>query len=159
MSLEQNKAIVLKFYEAFDQQDIEQGLKLMSADIIARGLDRNPLQGYDAVMQYEAMMFVAFPDGRHILEKAIAEGDKVVTRGIFKGTHQGELMGIPPTGKQVTFSVVHIDRIENGKIVEHWGQGDVQELMQQLGILFFPSPKFIPYILKNFLSKVLKAFN
>ena len=98
----------------------------MSADIVARGLDRNPIQGYDAVMQYEAMMFAAFPDGRHILEEAIAQGDKVVTRGIFKGTHQGELMGIAPTGKQVTFSVVHIDRLENGKIVEHWGQGDVQ---------------------------------
>ncbi|MGD1807907.1 ester cyclase [Dapis sp. BLCC M126] len=159
MSLEQNKAIVLKFYEAFDQQDIEQGLKLMSADIVARGLDRNPLEGRDAVMQYGATMFAAFPDGRHILEEVIVEGDQVVTRGIFQGTHQGELMGIPPTGKQVTFSVIHIDRVENGKIVEHWGQGDVQELMQQLGIMFFPSPTFIPYILKNILSKVLKVFN
>lgn len=159
MSLEQNKAIVLKFYEAFDQQDIEQGLKLMSADIVARGLDRNPIKGYDAVMQYGAMMFAAFPDGRHILEEVIAEGDKVVTRGIFRGTHQGELMGISPTGKQVTFPVVHIDRVENGKIVEHWGQGDVQELMQQLGIMFLPSPKLILYILKNILSKFLKVFN
>ena len=159
MSLEQNKAIVLEFYEAFDQQDVERGFKLMSADIVARGLDRNPIQGYDAVMQYGAMMFAAFPDGRHILEEAIAEGDKIVTRGIFKGTHQGELMGIAPTGKQVTFSVVHIDRLENGKIVEHWGQGDVQELMRQLGIMFFPSPQLVLYTLKNSLFKVLKIFN
>ncbi|MEM7593823.1 MAG: ester cyclase, partial [Cyanobacteria bacterium P01_A01_bin.83] len=70
---------------------------------------------------------------------------------IFKGTHKGELMGIPPTGKQVTFSVIHIDRVKNGKIVEHWGQGDVQELMQQLGVIFFPSPKSIPGILWNIL--------
>lgn len=156
MSLEQNKAIVLKFYEAFDRQDIEQGRKLMSADIVARGLDTKPLKGYDAVMEYGAMMFSAFPDGRHILEEAIAEGDKVVTRGIFKGTHRGELMGIAPTEKQVTFSVVHIDRIENGLVVEHWGQGDVRELMQQLGIMFLPSPKLIPHTLKNTLFKVLK---
>lgn len=134
MSLEQNKAIVVKFYEAFDRQDIEQGRKLMSADIVSQGLDANPLKGYDAVMQYGAMMFTAFPDGRHILSEVIAENDKVVTRGIFSGTHQGELMGIPPTGKQVTFSVVHIDRVVNGEIVEHWGQGDTLALMRQLGI-------------------------
>ena len=156
MSLKQNKAIVLKFYEAFDRQDIERGLELMSADIVARGLDRNSIAGYDAVMRYGATIFAAFPDGRHILEEVIVEGDRVVTRGIFKGTHLGELMGIPPTGKQVTFSVIHIDRVENGKIVEHWGQADVQELMQQLGMMFFPNPKSIPYILKNTLAKVLK---
>ncbi len=154
MSLEQNKAIVLQFYAAFDNQDIERGRKLMSADIIARGLDTKPLQGYNAVMQYGTMMFAAFPDGKHILEEVIAEGDKVVTRGIFQGTHRGELMGIPPTGKQVTFAVVHIDRLKNDKIVEHWGQGDVRELMQQLGIAFFPSPKLMLYSLRNVLSKV-----
>lgn len=154
MSLEQNKAIVLQFYAAFDNQDIERGRKLMSADIIARGLDTKPLQGYNAVMQYGTMMFAAFPDGKHILEEVIAEGDKVVTRGIFQGTHRGELMGIPPTGKQVTFAVVHIDRLKNGKIVEHWGQGDVRELMQQLGIVFFPSPKLMLYSLRNVLLKV-----
>ena len=134
MSLEQNKAIVLKFYEAFDRQDFVQGQKLMSADIVSLGLDTNPLQGCDAVMQYGMMMFAAFPDGRHILEEVIAEGDKVVTRGIFSGTHQGEIMGIPPTGKQVTFSVVHIDRVVDGKIVEHWGQGDTLAMMRQLGV-------------------------
>lgn len=154
MSSEQNKAIVLQFYAAFDNQDIERGRKLMSADIIAKGLDTEPLQGYDAVMQYGNMMFAAFPDGKHILEEVIAEDDKVVTRGIFQGTHRGELMGIPPTGKQVTFAVVHIDRLKNGKIVEHWGQGDVRELMQQLGIMFFPSPKLMLYSLRNVLLKV-----
>ncbi len=104
-------------------------------------------------MQYGAMMFAAFPDGRHILSEVIAEGDRVVTRGIFKGIHQGILMGIPATGKQVTFSVIHIDRVEKGKIVEHWGQGDVQELMRQLGIMSFPSPSLILSSLKNKLFK------
>ena len=110
-------------------------------------------------MQYGAMMFAAFPDGHHVLEEAIgrkvvtiAEGDKVVTRGIFEGTHQGDLMGISPTGKQVTFPVVHIDRLENGKIIEHWGQGDVRALMQQLGIVFLPSPKLILHTLKYFIQ-------
>ena len=157
MSLEQNKEIVIQFYKAFDRQDIKLGEKLMSADIIASGLDTNPLKGYDAVMQYGAMMFAAFPDGRHILDEVIAEGDRVVTRGIFTGTHQGELMGIAPTGKQVTFSVIHIDRLKDGKIIEHWGQGDVRALMQQLVVIFLPSPKLILYSLRNILSKIGKS--
>lgn len=138
MSLEQNKVIVLKFYEAFDRKDVDRGRELMSADIVGRGMGTVSLNGYDAFMQYGMMMFTAFPDGRHVLEEVIAEGDKVVTRGIFSGTHQGGLMGIPPTGKQVKFSVVHVDRVVDGKIVEHWGQGDTFAMMQQLGVV--PSP-------------------
>lgn len=135
MSLEQNKAIVLKFYAAFDQKDVEQARELMSSNIVGRGMGTDTLKGYDAFMQYGIMMFAAFPDGRHTLEEVIAEDDKVVTRGTFSGIHQGELMGIPPTGKQVKFSVVHIDRVVNGKIVEHWGQGDIFAMMQQLGVV------------------------
>ena len=135
MSVEQNKAIVLKFYAAFDQKDVEQGRLLMSSNIVGRGMGTDTLNGYDAFIQYGIMIFAAFPDGRHTLEEVIAENDKVVTRGTFSGIHQGELMGIPATGKQVKFSVVHIDRVVNGKIVEHWGQGDTFAMMQQLGVV------------------------
>lgn len=62
----------------------------------------------------------------------IAEGDKVVTRGIFIGTHKGELMGVLPTGRKIQFSVVHIDRIADGKVIQHWGQADLFSVMQQL---------------------------
>lgn len=135
MLLEQNKAIVLKMYRAFDRQDVEQGREFMSADIVGQGLDGVFRKGIDSFMEYGMSIFIAFPDGYHVLEEVIAEGDKVVTRGIFKGTHKGELMGIPPTGKQIEFSVVHIDRIINGKVLEHWGQADVFSMMQQLGIV------------------------
>lgn len=154
MTLEENKAIVLNFYEAFDRQDMMQGRELMSADIIARGLDAEPQIGIDAVMQYGMMMFEAFPDGRHILEEVIAEGDKVVTRGTFSGRHKGTLMGIPPTGKRVSFSVIHIDRVVDGKIVEHWGQGNVLDLMQQIGIVPMPGPKLIYFILHSVISNL-----
>lgn len=156
MSLEDNKAIVLKFYEIFDRQDIERGRELMSPDIIARGLDAEPQIGIDAVMQYGRMIFAAFPDGCHVLEEVIAEGDRVVTRGTFRGTHQGELMGIPPTEKQVSFSVIHIDRVADGKVVEHWGQGNVLDLMQQIGILSIPGPKLFPSFLNRFISNLFR---
>ncbi|NJM86188.1 MAG: SnoaL-like domain-containing protein [Hydrococcus sp. RU_2_2] len=134
MSLEQNKSIVLRAYEAFDRGDIEQGKTLIAPDIIGCVMGSNELKGTDAFFEYAIMMRAAFPDGYHTFKDVIAEGNKVVTCGIYKGTHQGELMGIPPTGKQVTFSVVHIDRVVDGKIVEHWGQGDTMALMKQLGV-------------------------
>ena len=134
MSLEQNQAIVLKMYEAFDKQDVKQGRKFLSADIVGHGLDTTPRKGIDEFMQYAMSLFAAFPDGFHLLEEVIAEGNKVVTSGTFSGTHKGELMGIPPTGKRVKFSVIHIDTLLDGKVTEHWGQADVFGMMQQLGI-------------------------
>ncbi|KAB8314600.1 ester cyclase [Tolypothrix campylonemoides VB511288] len=135
MSLEQNKSIVLQAYEAFDQGDIEKGRAFVAPDIIGCVMGSDELKGADAFFEYALMMRAAFPDGRHTFEDVIAEGDKVVTRGMFSGTHQGEIMGILPTGKQVTFSVIHIDRVMDGKVVEHWGQGDTMALMQQLGVV------------------------
>ena len=132
MSLEQNKAIVLEMYRAFDRQDIEQGQKFMAADIVGHGMDGVVRKGVDSFIEYAMSMFTVFPDGDHRIDEVIAEGDKVVTCGIFSGTHQGELMGIPPTGKQVQLSFVHIDRIINAKVVEHWGQADIFAMMQQL---------------------------
>lgn len=89
MSLEQNKFIVLQAYEAFDQGDIEQGRAFVAPDIIGCVMGSNKLKGADAFFEYALMMRAAFPDSRHTFEDVIAEGDKVVTRGIFSGTHQG----------------------------------------------------------------------
>lgn len=133
MLLEQNKAIVLQAYTAFDRGDISKGKDLLAPDIHGCIMGSKQLKGAEAFFEYALMMRAAFPDGYHRFEDVIAEEDQVVTRGLFSGTHQGEIMGIPPTGQSVTFSVVHIDRIVDGKIVEHWGLGDMMGLMQQLG--------------------------
>ena len=69
----------------------------------------------------------------------LGEGDKVVTRGTFTGTHQGEFNGIPATGKKVKVSYCDIWRVENGKCVENWVQMDMVGLMQQLGVI--PAPE------------------
>jgi predicted ester cyclase len=80
-------------------------------------------------------LFTAFPDLHATIQDQVAEGDKVVTRKIFRGTHQGEFMGVAPTGRQIEFAVIDILRLENGKIVEHWAVQDRLALMQQLGLL------------------------
>jgi predicted ester cyclase len=69
------------------------------------------------------------------MEDMIAEGDKVAYRCTFRGTHQGEFMGIPPTGKVVTYTCIYIDRFAGGKWVEEWGSIDLLGLMQQLGAI------------------------
>jgi predicted ester cyclase len=65
----------------------------------------------------------------------IAEGDKVATRKTFHGTHEGEFIGIPPSGKTVTMGLIDVVRISEGQVVEHWSIGDNLGMMQQLGIV------------------------
>ena len=84
------------------------------------------------------MFYAAFPDLRGTIEDMVAEGDKVASRLRWRGTHQAELMGIPPTGKQGDFTRIAIHRIEGGKVVEGWVNFDAMGMMQQLGVV--PSP-------------------
>ena len=80
-------------------------------------------------------MLAGFPDYQTIIDDLVAEGDKVVARITMSGTNTGNFMGIPPTGKHVSFTGIYIARIANGKIVEHWGEEDAVSLLQQLGAL------------------------
>jgi predicted ester cyclase len=138
MSLEENKIIARRFVEdVWGKGDFEAERELISTNVI----DHNPVPGFatgfEGHHQVLAMFQNAF-DGQVTLENVIAEGDMVVDRWIFHGTHRGELFGIPPTGKQVTFTGIDISRIENGQIVEFWHQEDIMGLMQQLGAI--PAP-------------------
>ena len=80
----------------------------------------------------------AFPDIHFTIDEQIAEGDKVVTRWTADGTHKGELVGIPATGKSSTVTGIVIDRLVNGKIAESWGIFDQFGMMQQLGVIPMP---------------------
>jgi predicted ester cyclase len=156
MLTEQNKALVLQFYKSFDDRKMEQALDLLAPNFVAHlaGLPE-PLDG-EGFKQFGMSFYLAFSQGKHIFDEVIVSDDRVVTCGTFTATHLGEFQGLPPTGKQISLSIMHIDRVEDGKIVEHWGQGDALGLMQQLGIIFFPSPKLLPSILKGIASKLFK---
>ncbi|AFY49562.1 putative ester cyclase [Nostoc sp. PCC 7524] len=139
MLSEQNKSIVLQMYKSFDEGNLLQVQEFLAPNFIAHVPGTaTPING-EAFIQSVLMVFrSAFPDGCHTFEDVISTDDKVVTRGIFRGTHGGELQGIPPTGKQITIPFFHIDRLVDGKLVEHWGQSDVLSLMQQVGIVPIP---------------------
>ncbi|MBW4579704.1 MAG: ester cyclase [Tildeniella nuda ZEHNDER 1965/U140] len=156
MLTEQNKALVRQFYKAFDDRKMDQALELLAPNFVAHlaGV-AEPLDG-EGFKEFGMSFYSAFSHGQHRFDEVIIADDKVVTCGTFTATHLGEFQGLPPTGKQVRLSIMHIDRVADGKIVEHWGQGDALGLMQQLGIVFLPGPKLLPYILKGAASKLFK---
>ena len=95
--------------------------------------------GFEGLTQFVSMIRSAIPDLRITIEDDMAERDKVVTRWIGQGTHQGELMGAAPTGNQVTATGITIHRIEEDKIVEEWSNWDALGVMHQIGAV--PSPQ------------------
>jgi steroid delta-isomerase-like uncharacterized protein len=140
MSTEQNKAVVRQMVEeVFNRGDTSLVDKFLAPDFVEReelppGIPRNR----EGVKQLTAMFRSVFPDFKATIDDMIAEGDKVVIRQTWTGTQKGEFMGIPPTGKRVSFGVIDIIRIADGKFVEHWGQMDSMGMMQQLGAI--PAP-------------------
>ena len=93
------------------------------------------LAGHNAIV---ALFHAAFPDQWWQIEDLIAEGDRVVARTTMRGTHDGDFFGIPATGRSVRLTGVHVMRIADGRIVEHWGNNDDLGLMRQLGAI--PEP-------------------
>ena len=81
----------------------------------------------------------AFPDVSVTVEDIIVEDNKVVSRVRFSGTHQGEFMGIPPTGKKIDVQVIDIASYRDGQLIEHWGVTDQMAMMQQLGVIEEPA--------------------
>lgn len=134
MSIEQNKAIVRRYLEeAWNKRNVGIIDELM-APTYARYVSASaaPLNR-EGLKQRITTFHRALPDLRLTIDDMIAEKDEVVFRITIRGTHQGELMGVPPTGKQVTMTAIDIARFEDGKIVEHWGQMDALGLMEQIG--------------------------
>jgi steroid delta-isomerase-like uncharacterized protein len=92
-------------------------------------------QGPEGVKEFITGYLAAFPDGRITIDDQFATGDVVATRWTGRGTQRGELMGVPPTGKQVTISGITISRVEKGKVVEEWTNWDMLGMLQQLGVV------------------------
>jgi len=137
MSTEDNKALTRHGYDALNQKDLAAFYELLAPDIVLHDASLT-IQGIDAYQQWLSMYYTAFPDLHLTMEDIIAEGDIVVVRQTFRGTHQGELMGTAPTGKQVTVLGINILRIVNGKSVEEWLNFDALGMVQQLGVV--PAP-------------------
>lgn len=136
---EENKAIVRRYIEEVWSKG---NLAVIDELFAGNFVNHMPAPGLspdrEGFKQFATIYRTGFPNVRATIEDVVAEGDKVVTRWTATGTHQGNFMGIPPTGKQVSMSGMSITQVAGGKIVADWTQGDNLGLMQQLGVV--PSP-------------------
>jgi steroid delta-isomerase-like uncharacterized protein len=138
MSTVTNKAIIRRYYEqVFNERRHDLAEEFLTENITLHGTGLPP--GLEAVKQWLTAFAAAFPDHHLTIEDLVADEDRVVARTTFTGTHQGELHGIPATGKTVAQPAITIFRLANGKIVEAWFVADNLGLMQQLGVI--PAPQ------------------
>jgi predicted ester cyclase len=136
MHAEANKLVVRRFVDEYQTAANEQSFaELLHPEVVDRSRPPGIAEGAEGVRQQFEAFRAAFPDFHAVIHDQIAEGDKVVTRKVFHGTHRGELMGIAPTGRQVQIEVIDIVCLEGGQIVEHWNVVDRLGLLQQLGAL------------------------
>lgn len=138
MSTEANKAIVVQLYEeVFNKGDLDLADKLIAPNAVNHDPAAPPsiTGGARGVKAVVTMLRGAFPDDQHTIEDLIAEGDKVVVRLTHSGTHRGTFLGLPPSGRHITQTSIHIFRFADGKVVEAWANRDDLGLMQQLGAI------------------------
>jgi steroid delta-isomerase-like uncharacterized protein len=138
---DQNKALVVRYFGAVETGNLEAVKGIFSPDCILHhttGKDLSLEETIETVKKQNEQSKVAFPDLKFINEDTIAKGDKAVLMFAFKGTHTGEIEGIPATGNAVEGRSMTIFRFENGKIAEGWQESNVLRLYQQLGMELKP---------------------
>src|SRR5262249_3271129 len=123
MTTDDNKTLVRQMLAALNREDWT-------------ALEAHP--GLSESRRFQPLMRSAFPDLQYTIDKELAEGDLVAVRVIAQGTHQGHFMGSTPTGKRVTYQILLIDHIADGKIVEHWANPDFVSILRQIDAL--PAP-------------------
>ena len=132
---EANKALTLRYWEEVaNKGNLDLIEEICAPDYVCHEVDQD-IRGPEGVRQFIFMLRAAFPDLHVTVEDVIAEGDKIVQRWTGRGTHQGELMGIPPTGNRVSVAGITISRFKDGKVSEEWEVYDMMGMMQQLGAI------------------------
>jgi steroid delta-isomerase-like uncharacterized protein len=137
--LEENKTLVRHFVDEVQSRgNIDLIDELCSPEFVNHSAPPGLPANREGVKLVTSMFRQAFPDSYFGVEDMIAEGDKVATRKTFHGTHEGEFLGIPPTGRPVSIGLIDIVRVADGRVVEHWSIGDSLGMMEQLGVI--PQP-------------------
>lgn len=135
MSTEENKALVRRWVaEAWNNGNFTEADAMYSANYVLHD-PAGPVHGSEGLKQFIAMYRSSFPDLHFTLEDVVAEGNMVAWRYTASGTHKGDLMGIPPTGKQIRVTGIVVSRFVNSKWEEDWVNNDTLGLLQQLGAI------------------------
>ena len=135
MSTEQNKMLARRlFEEMWNSKNLAVVDELVAPNFVFHNSVQT-LYGPEGFKQFATTYHTAFPEAHFTVEDVIAEGDTVALRWSARATHKGELLGIPPTGKEVTVTGITITLISNGKSVESWGEFDALGMLQQIGVI------------------------
>lgn len=137
MSTEQNKALANRVVDGINQKNLSVFDEVIAADAVDHAAPPGMPPTRETAKQFFDMLVAAFPDFHYTVEFTVAEGDRVAQRLNASGTMQGEFLGMPPSGKQATWTETHVSRFADGKLVEHWASIDQAGMLQQLG--FMPS--------------------
>jgi steroid delta-isomerase-like uncharacterized protein len=143
MSTEQNKAVVRRFYdEMLSRHILDVAADLFTADFIDHDPDDpdGRVSGIEGAKEEVGVYISTFPDMTVSVDDIFAEGDRVAVRGTLRGTHNGALAGIPPTGKSVVVPAMQTFRMVDGKIAEAWLSIDRLAMLQQIGAIPAPPP-------------------
>jgi steroid delta-isomerase-like uncharacterized protein len=128
-----------RFHDAVNTGDLETLARTIDEFVLPDAQIRTPLPidatGAEKLKQVWSMLFAVYPDLHVAVDDLIAAGDKIVVRNTVTGTHQGEMMGTPPTGNSVTYNEIFIFRFVDGRVAETWGVVDVLAQMRQIGAL------------------------
>ena len=135
---EENKAVVRRWVEAFNEGDTNAVDELLTDSYVRHDPNSPEVRGPEEEKQLIAMYRSAFPDLRFSIEDMVAEDDRVAMRVGISATHEGELLGIPPTQRRLSFTAMELYRLAEGKIDEQWVNMDTLGMMQQLGAI--PAP-------------------
>ncbi len=120
MSEEENKGVVLRWIEAYNERDMQAEADARAPGYLAHVPAAPGPLGSEGWSRFIATFGEAFPDLRLTVEDIFSAGDMVAARVAFRGTHRGEFQGIPPTGKKVAFTSIEVNRVVGGKVEEHW---------------------------------------
>ncbi|MBI3241884.1 MAG: ester cyclase [Chloroflexi bacterium] len=135
MSLETNKTIVRKYQEAYNTNNLDALDDVVAADIQTPAMLPGFPPGLEGLKQLHRLTVDAWPDQKVTIEDLIAEGDRVAARVTVSATPAKDAFGVPANGKSFRISGQYIVRIQNGKIVEHFGVEDAIGIMQQMGAM------------------------
>jgi steroid delta-isomerase-like uncharacterized protein len=134
----ENKATFRRLVEGLNQGNLDVYDEVVAPDFVNHSAPPGVPPTREGWKQLAAMFRAAFPDLHFHIEDEIADGDLLTTRWTAHGTHQGELMGIPATGKEATIGGINIARFAGGKIMERWEEFDMMGMMVQIGVV--PAP-------------------
>ena len=136
MSTAENKTIVRRLLEdGFNAGNLAVFDEMLAPDFVNHDPANPTVRDRDGLKQYWAALCAGFPDQHTVAEELLADGDKVVKRATFRGTHAGTFNGLPPTGKPVTIASISIYRIVDGRITDIWWGYDNLSVLQQLGVV------------------------